>query len=99
MAVTLVVAEEVPLESTPEKGAQEEPVHIFDIVKSMKNLPPGMVQVLIITGLTWVCNLWILYSCVNKFHIQGILFTCFVLCFLSVVMVSIHPIRHGLDGP
>lgn len=54
MVVTLLVAEEVPLESTPEKGAQEEPVHIFDIIKSMKNLPPGMVQVLFITGLTWL---------------------------------------------
>jgi len=55
LVVTLVVAQEVPLTSTPGKG--EEQLHFLDIFKSLKNLPPGMPQVLIITGLTWVCNL------------------------------------------
>lgn len=54
--VTFVVAKEVPLPSI--KGsieAADDRVGIMDIFKSIKNLPPGMLSVLLVTSLTWVC--------------------------------------------
>ncbi|KAH0451252.1 hypothetical protein IEQ34_018551 [Dendrobium chrysotoxum] len=53
--VTFVVAKEVPLPSI--KGsieAAEDRVGIMDIFKSIKNLPPGMPSVLLVTSLTWL---------------------------------------------
>ncbi|XP_020258698.1 sucrose transport protein SUT1-like [Asparagus officinalis] len=54
MLVTLIVAKEVPLSSIPGKGEEEHRAEFLDIFRSIKNLPPGMPSVLLITGLTWV---------------------------------------------
>ncbi|XP_020251065.1 sucrose transport protein SUT1-like [Asparagus officinalis] len=54
MLVTLIVAKEVPLSSIPGKGEEEHRAEFLDIFRSIKNLPPGMPSVLLITGLTWL---------------------------------------------
>lgn len=73
MTVTLTVAEEVPLvnpakrslvdkdlmskgENLPNEDAQR--VGFLDIFKAIKNLPPGMPSVLLVTALTWVCEFY-----------------------------------------
>ncbi|XP_020257326.1 sucrose transport protein SUT1-like [Asparagus officinalis] len=53
MTVTIILAKEVPLRSTPGKG-EDQAAKFLDIFKSMKNLPPGMPTVLLITSLTWL---------------------------------------------
>ncbi|CAD6205101.1 unnamed protein product [Miscanthus lutarioriparius] len=53
--VTMIFANEVPLDPAAAKqGAEGEPSGPFAVFKGMKNLPPGMPQVLIVTGLTWL---------------------------------------------
>lgn len=53
--VTFVVAREVPL-SSPKGSIEtaENKVGIMEIFKSIKNLPPGMPSVLLVTSLTWL---------------------------------------------
>ncbi|XP_066342067.1 sucrose transport protein SUT3-like isoform X3 [Miscanthus floridulus] len=53
--VTMIFANEVPLDPAAAKQGEEgEPSGPFAVFKGMKNLPPGMPQVLIVTGLTWL---------------------------------------------
>jgi solute carrier family 45 protein 1/2/4 len=53
--VTMIFANEVPLDPAAAKQGEEgEPSGPFAVFKGMKNLPPGMPQVFIVTGLTWL---------------------------------------------
>ncbi|KAF8723370.1 hypothetical protein HU200_021895 [Digitaria exilis] len=53
--VTMVFANEVPLDPATAKAQSEgEPTGPMAVFKGLKNLPPGMPQVLIVTGLTWL---------------------------------------------
>jgi len=53
--VTMIFATEEPLDPAAAKqGEDGEPSGPLAVFKGMKNLPPGMPQVLIVTGLTWL---------------------------------------------
>ncbi|KAL6883592.1 hypothetical protein ACP4OV_011006 [Aristida adscensionis] len=52
--VTMIFANEVPLDPAVAKQSEGEPSGPMAVFKGMKNLPPGMPQVLIVTGLTWL---------------------------------------------
>ena len=53
--VTMIFGNEEPLDPAAAKQGEEgEPSGPFAVFKGMKNLPPGMPQVLIVTGLTWL---------------------------------------------
>lgn len=58
VAVTLIVAQEEPLEKKP--GMKEENTGFLDMLKDIfgafKSLPPGMPYVLLVTAVTWVNN-------------------------------------------
>jgi hypothetical protein len=62
LAVTLIFAKEVPYkgpQNLPTKAngqVEAEPTGPLALIKGFKNLPPGMPSVLLVTGLTWVCN-------------------------------------------
>ncbi|GJM84503.1 hypothetical protein PR202_ga00180 [Eleusine coracana subsp. coracana] len=52
--VTMIFAKEVPLDPAVAQQSDGEPSGPFAVFAGMKNLPPGMPQVLIVTGLTWL---------------------------------------------
>lgn len=52
--VTLIFAKEVPLDPEVARQSDGEPSGPFAVFAGIKNLPPGMPQVLIVTGLTWL---------------------------------------------
>ncbi|KAG0482878.1 hypothetical protein HPP92_010962 [Vanilla planifolia] len=55
VTVTMIVAKEEPLQSVKGSNeAAEQRVGIMDIFRSIKNLPPGMPSVLLVTSLTWL---------------------------------------------
>lgn len=54
LTVTMVVAKEIPLSKTSGKGEEEQKTGFLDIFKSIRNLPPGMPSVLLVTCLTWL---------------------------------------------
>ncbi|OAY80848.1 Sucrose transport protein SUT1 [Ananas comosus] len=59
MSVTMIFAREVPLPPRNSGKADEEDgdgerMNFFAVFKAFKNLPPGMVSVLLVTGLTWL---------------------------------------------
>jgi hypothetical protein len=62
LIITLIFAKEVPYkgnQNLPTKAngqVEAEPTGPLAVFKGFKNLPPGMPSVLLVTGLTWVCD-------------------------------------------
>ncbi|OAY80852.1 Sucrose transport protein SUT1, partial [Ananas comosus] len=59
LSVTMIFAREAPLPprnsgKADEEDGDEERMNFFTMFKAFKNLPPGMVSVLFVTGLTWL---------------------------------------------
>ncbi|KAL6641190.1 hypothetical protein ACP70R_019371 [Stipagrostis hirtigluma subsp. patula] len=52
--VTMIFASEEPLDPAVAKQSEGEPSGPMAVFQGMKNLPPGMPQVLIVTALTWL---------------------------------------------
>lgn len=63
LVITLIFAKEVPFKGNaalPTKSnepAEPEGTGPLAVLKGFRNLPTGMPSVLIVTGLTWVCNI------------------------------------------
>ena len=52
--VTMIFAKETPLDPAVAKQSEGEATGPLAVLKGMKNMPPGMPQVLVVTGLTWL---------------------------------------------